>query len=417
MDLEALRPYIDWYKAHFATIFDREGYKWESIQTFQSYSADKTEYYSILKEAFKKSKNLLNSRSVFSLGMMLDIVTYSKEHPEIRPSGLDLFYDLFEGFTGKETHERILDKITFFRQHIREYVRKYMQDKKNDYQDLHAVSVYLSHRYPDKFYIYRTYEFTQFNKLLNNEFSFKWGKDSNYISYLNMCDQLNAILRQELKIDKGFRIIVDKLTKENPNCYDDPEYRLLTQDFIYSVVSYYNTDLIGRYKEQIKSARKSPITELISVDELTPAKSATPTQGKIPSKTDYVAKQQENSRIGKAGEKWVYEYEKQKLIDAGRKDLAQKVVWIAENDDSKGYDILSYDRHGNEIYIEVKTTSGSARTPFYISALEFEINRQHVSKYHLYRLYDFNKEPKLRIITGDLSKLNPQPTNYIVYTE
>ena len=58
MDSEALRPYIDWYKAHFATIFDREGYKWESIQTFQSYSAAKNEYYSVLKEAFKKSKNL-----------------------------------------------------------------------------------------------------------------------------------------------------------------------------------------------------------------------------------------------------------------------------------------------------------------------------------------------------------------------
>ena len=231
-----------------------------------------------------------------------------------------------------------------------------------------------------------------------------------------MCNQLNAILRQELKIDKGFRIIVDKLTKENPNCYDDPEYRLLTQDFIYAVVSYYNTDLIGRYKEQIKSARKSPITEFISVEELTPAKAATLTQGKTPSKTDYVAKQQENTRIGKAGEKWVYEYEKQKLIDAGRKDLAQKVVWIAENDDSKGYDIISYDKDGNEIFIEVKTTSGSLKTPFYISALELEINRQYASIYHLYRVYDFNNEPKLRIIVGDLSKLNPQATSYIVHT-
>ena len=167
----------------------------------------------------------------------------------------------------------------------------------------------------------------------------------------------------------------------------------------------------------MKSARKSPITEFISVDELTPVKVATPTQGKTPSKTDYVAKQQENTRIGKAGEKWVYEYEKQKLINAGRKDLAQKVIWIAENDDSKGYDIVSYDKDGNEIFIEVKTTSGYLKTPFYMSALELEINRQHVSKYHLYRIYNFNKEPKLCIITGDLSKLNPQPTNYIVYTE
>ena len=402
MDTSILRPYIDWYKANFSIIFEREGYKWRSVETFQSmYSAIKSDYPDILKSAFSKSKNLLNSQSTFSLGMLLDITRYSIEHPEISRSGLDYFFNLFEGISEEDTKDDILAKISSFRQSIRQYVRTYLPDKKNDYQDLHAVSVYLCHRYPTKFYIYRTYEFTQFNKLLNNAFEFKWGKDSNYISYMEMCDQLNNILRAELKLDKGFKLIVDKYIKEDDECYDDPEYRLLTQDFIYSVVAYYNTDLQEEYAEQIKSATKSPTVEHLTVDDIKASKTIILKQDKSPVKVDYTAKQQVNTRLGKIGEKWVLKYERAKLVAAGRKDLAKKVLWVAEYDDSKGYDILSYDSDGKEIFIEVKTTNGGPGTPFYISALEMYINNTNQSKYRLYRLYNFNTEPKLRIISGD----------------
>ena len=81
MDAELLRPYIDWYKANFVSIFkNHEGYKWESIQTFQSsYTPDKKNYPAIIKSSFRKSKNLLNSGKVFSLGMMLGIINFSLE--------------------------------------------------------------------------------------------------------------------------------------------------------------------------------------------------------------------------------------------------------------------------------------------------------------------------------------------------
>ena len=72
---------------------------------------------------------------------------------------------------------------------------------------------------------------------------------------------------------------------------------------------------------------------------------------------------------------------------------------------------------GKEIFTEVKTTNGGPGTPFYISALEMYINNTNQSKYRLYRLYNFNTEPKLRIISGDLAKLNPQATTYVVYSE
>ena len=91
--------------------------------------------------------------------------------------------------------------------------------------------------------------------------------------------------------------------------------------------------------------------------------------------------------------------------------------WVAQKDDSKGYDILSFDEEGNELFIEVKTTNGGAQTPFYLSALEMAVSGNNASKYRLYRVYDFLKAPKLRVIIGNIGLLNPQPTNYIVYTE
>jgi len=421
MDAEVLREKIDWYKVNFASIFAKhESYKWVSIQTFQSsYLPQKNNYLSILKESFRKSKNLLNSRSVFSLGMMLNITRFSQAHPESRPNGLELFYNLFEDISPKDSRAALLEKITSFRKQIRGYVRTYLPNKKNDYQDLHAVSVYLSHRYPETFYMYRAGEFTQFNKLLGNEFPYKWGSDSNYLAYMDMCDELNAILRREMELDEGFRLTVEHMVHSDPKYYPDPEYRILTQDFIYSVVSYRDMDMTGRYDEQMKSKNLNPVIELVAVEDLTASKhrAVSAPSGKTPSRTDYVARQKENSRLGKAGERWVWECEKKRLKAAGRYDLAKKVDWVAYDDDSKGYDIRSFDEDGTEFYIEVKTTNSGVNKPFYISASEIAFSHDNPEKYRLYRVYNFLTSPKIRVISGDISLLNPQPTNYLVYTD
>ena len=421
MDAEALRPYLDWYKANFASIFAKhEDYKWESIQTFQSaYLPDKANYPTILKEGFKRSENLLNSRSVFSLGMMLDITKFSQAHPEIQPSGLDIFYDLFEGISPEDAGETLHRKISTFRSQIRTFVRTHLPDKHNDYQDLHAVSVYLNHRYPDRFYMYRTSEFTEFNALIDNEYPYEWGSDRNYLAYLDMCDDLNAILRRELELDEGFRLALDTALHSNEKYYLDPEYRILTQDFIYSVTTYYKMDMTGRYAEQMKTKSLTTKVDVVSVEDLKPTDHTSPAAAgaSTPSKTDYVLRQKENSRLGAAGEQWVFAYEKKRLSAAGRKDLAKQVEWVAQKDDSKGYDILSFDEEGNELFIEVKTTNGGVKTPFYLSALEMAVSGNNSSKYRLYRVYDFLQAPKLLVIVGDIGLLNPQPTNYVVYTD
>lgn len=419
MDSESLRPYIDWYKSNFSSIFERlEGYKWRSVQTFQKlYSPDKIKYSKTLKDCFSKSKNLLNSQSVFSLGMLQIITNSDRKLKENNLSGKDIFFNLFEGISPKDSGEELLQKISSFRYNCRSYVREFFPDKNNDYQDLHAVSVYLSHRYPDCFYMYKASVFEEFNNLIGNEFLFKWGSNSNYLAYQDMCGQVNSILRHEIELDEGFYLAVEKSINSSSEYYADPEYTLLTQDFIYSVVRYYKMDLTGRYSKQMKQKFLNVQPDYICVEDLAPDKdiSHIPSETTSFSKIDYVLRQQKNIRLGAAGEQWVVEYEKKKLRSLGLKSLANKVKWVSQKDDSKGYDILSYDKNGKELYIEVKTTTGGERTPFYLSSLEMSVSHSYSSKYQLYRVYDFNKDPKILVIVGDLSKLNPQPTNYIIF--
>ena len=104
-----------------------------------------------------------------------------------------------------------------------------------------------------------------------------------------------------------------------------------------------------------------------------------------------------NRRLGQAGESLVYEYEGLRLKTIGRKDLSDRVRWVARDDgDGFGYDILSFDGNGNEaereLWLEVKTTNGSVMTPFYITKNELQVSEKRPDVFRLFRLYDFRKQ-------------------------
>jgi len=123
-----------------------------------------------------------------------------------------------------------------------------------------------------------------------------------------------------------------------------------------------------------------------------------------------------NTELGKKGEDIVVEYEKTRLIMCGREDLADKVFAtrdIAGN--AERFDVLSYDKEGNEKYIEVKTTKGVLNNIFHISEKEVEFSEQYQNKYYLYRIYNFNARTMsadLKIIKGAISREKLQATNY-----
>lgn len=120
-------------------------------------------------------------------------------------------------------------------------------------------------------------------------------------------------------------------------------------------------------------------------------------------KFDPALRDQLNRSLGQAGEQHIYEHEQQKLINVGRIDLARRVRWVSEADgDGAGYDIRSYDESGAERWIEVKTTRGGNRTPFYLTQNENEVAKERPDAFRLYRLYDFSQLPKLYTLTPPL---------------
>ncbi len=75
-------------------------------------------------------------------------------------------------------------------------------------------------------------------------------------------------------------------------------------------------------------------------------------------KTVVARRSKEALKIGTKGEKLVVGYEKRRLLEAGRGDLAEKVEWLANQNKTPGWDIDSFELDGSPLRIEVKSSSG-----------------------------------------------------------
>lgn len=142
-------------------------------------------------------------------------------------------------------------------------------------------------------------------------------------------------------------------------------------------------------------------------------------------KRDYIDDAEKKIIIGNFGEKHILKLEKLKLELNGYGSLAEKVKWISKEDDSKGYDILSYEVINNEIitkYIEVKTTIGVDK-PFEISKNEIEMSKilsvEKNSKYVIARVFNINIEmgtAEYYFVDGEIEEsFNLIPTVYKAY--
>ena len=109
-------------------------------------------------------------------------------------------------------------------------------------------------------------------------------------------------------------------------------------------------------------------------------------------KIDQAARDNRNRKLGAEGEEFVFEAEKRKL-DAFPV-LAAQVRWVSRDEgDGLGYDVRSFDTAGTELFIEVKTTRGGIKTPFYISASELSAASNLGPNYRLYRVFEFGPAP------------------------
>jgi hypothetical protein len=120
-----------------------------------------------------------------------------------------------------------------------------------------------------------------------------------------------------------------------------------------------------------------------------------------PIKINYLEKEQNNRNLGEEGEKFVIEYERWRLRDAGKSSLADRIEWVSKDKgDGTGYDILSKNINGTDRYVEVKTTKLSKETPIYLTKNEISFAAKFAKDFYLYRVYNFGLKPQLFIKEG-----------------
>lgn len=124
-----------------------------------------------------------------------------------------------------------------------------------------------------------------------------------------------------------------------------------------------------------------------------------------PIKRDYLAQEARNQSLGLAGEEFVLHYEHWRLIQSGQQKLADRVEHVSKTKgDGLGYDVLSFDSTGRERFLEVKTTSFGKDTPFFVTRGELRLSKEAMEQFHLYRLFEFRKKPKLFSLKGALDQ-------------
>jgi hypothetical protein len=126
---------------------------------------------------------------------------------------------------------------------------------------------------------------------------------------------------------------------------------------------------------------------------------------RTPVKINYIDREQSNKVIGNTGEKLVVEYEKWRLINAGKESFADQIEWVADTQgDGLGFDILSKNVNGTDRYIEVKSTKLTKEAPFYFSQNELMFSREKKSNYHLYRVFNLKDDPKVFVLNGSFDE-------------
>lgn len=385
MNRALLQHYLSLYKSEFARINKMELYKWQAVKHFQEHwDIDSSDFRLMLGNAIAKTKNLLSSGNYYPRRM----IQFAANHqPEAVRDAFALLYD--------EDHE-LQKRMEGFKEKISQIIAT-SHPKANPYQDDRAILVYLCLMYPEDYYLYKYQMFKDFCEKVEYDYKPKKGSFTNIQQYLYVCDLLRDIIQQDnelLKLHNG---------RIRDNEYFDKEHHILTQDVIYAITRHLT----------ISESSPPPLQSTLTQMQIT-IRSGKRKINFSAGKPDYEARQRRNTAVGKAGELLVLEYEKANCSPKFRK----KIKHIsAEEGDGLGFNILSFDEHGNEKLIEVKTTTGSAKAPFIVTAHELKKSQEHAGNFYLYRLFNYDRKTHTAdffIIQGELSIYCENPREFHV---
>lgn len=134
-----------------------------------------------------------------------------------------------------------------------------------------------------------------------------------------------------------------------------------------------------------------------------------------PSGVNYLEREARNQSLGEAGEQFVINFERARLIHAGKEALADRIEQVSATiGPSAGFDIRSFEKNGSDRFIEAKTTKYGKNTPFFVTPNELRFSRENAPRYFLYRIFKFRASPRLFALQGYLEdRCILEPTEFM----
>jgi hypothetical protein len=124
-----------------------------------------------------------------------------------------------------------------------------------------------------------------------------------------------------------------------------------------------------------------------------------------PAGVNYLEREARNQSLGEAGEQFVINFERARLIHAGKEAFADRIEQVsAIIGPSAGFDIRSFEKNGSDRFIEAKTTKYGKNTPFFVTPNELRFSRENAPHYYLYRIFRFREDPRLFALQGHLEE-------------
>lgn len=210
---EKIKNIIALYKDDFIRINKEERFKWEAIYTYKKvWNINAENFASMIDSAFRNHGTLLRAGNYFPYKML---ITFAEAEPETVRSLFKTLYN--EALPFDERFKAFRDGFNKF----------YGPHNLNSYQDLHAVSVYLTFEYPEKHYIYKYRVLKNFIKAIGYN-SGNIDSMSDTEKYTLLSDVCNRVLKQ--LDDEVKEISMERLDE---NCYTDEAFHILAHDIIY----------------------------------------------------------------------------------------------------------------------------------------------------------------------------------------
>ncbi|MCQ2524909.1 MAG: DUF3578 domain-containing protein [Lachnospiraceae bacterium] len=216
---ESLDYFLDCYEAELPVFWKDEKYKWEAIKQFQdNWDIEAKDFGSMFDRATSKHGNLLSAAQYFPAGAIKALAKTDQERTR------EMFRFLFD-----ETLD-LTERVEIFMTEAEDFRKDKHSEWNNHYQDLHAISVYLASRYPDKYYIYKYKELKRTIDLLGRQFSFNGKSEPSFLStFYTFMNSLNLVI----KGNKKLCLLLDKQLSESDSCYNDNNRNILTVDFVF----------------------------------------------------------------------------------------------------------------------------------------------------------------------------------------